>query len=298
MRNDPGTIENILIPTKTGSQIPLGQLVDIEYVRGPQVIKSEDTFLIGYVLFDKRDGYAEVEVVEAAQELINEKIATGSLIIPAGISFNFAGNYENQVRASERLAIVVPLVLIIILLILYFQFKSIPTSLMVFSGIAVAFAGGFIMIWLYGQQWFFDFDFMGRNMRDLFQMKTINLSVAVWVGFIALFGIATDNGVILATYLKQLFSKNKPDSIEEIRKTVLIAGKMRIRPTLMTTATTILALLPVLTSVGRGADIMIPMAIPSFGGMIMQIITLFIVPVLYAAWQEYKIKKISVINEQ
>jgi len=298
LRNDPGTIENILIPTKTGSQIPLGQLVDIEYVRGPQLIKSEDTFLIGYVLFDKRDGYAEVEVVEAAQEQINEKIATGSLIVPAGISFDFAGNYENQVRASERLAIVVPLVLIIILLILYFQFKSIPTSLMVFSGIAVAFAGGFIMIWLYGQQWFFDFDFMGRNMRDLFQMKTINLSVAVWVGFIALFGIATDNGVILATYLKQMFSKNKPDSIEEIRKTVLMAGKMRIRPTLMTTATTILALLPVLTSVGRGADIMIPMAIPSFGGMLMQIITLFIVPVLYAAWQENKIKKVSVINEQ
>ncbi len=298
LRNDPGTIQNILIPTKTGSQIPLGQLVDIEYVRGPQVIKSEDTFLIGYVLFDKRDGYAEVDVVEAAQEQINEKIASGSLTVPAGISFDFAGNYENQVRASERLAIVVPLVLIIIFLILYFQFKSIPTSLMVFSGIAVAFAGGFIMIWLYGQQWFFDFDFMGRNMRELFQMKTINLSVAVWVGFIALFGIATDNGVILATYLKQLFSKNKPGSVEEIRKTVLMAGKMRIRPTLMTTATTILALLPVLTSVGRGSDIMIPMAIPSFGGMIMQIITLFIVPVLYSAWQENKIKKTPIINEQ
>lgn len=165
---------------------------------------------------------------------------------------------------------------------------------MVFTGIAVAFAGGFIMIWLYGQDWFLNFNFFGENMRDLFQMHPINLSVAVWVGFIALFGIATDDGVVMATYLTQTFEKNTPENRSEIRTSIVEAGEKRIRPCLMTTATTILALLPILTSTGRGSDIMIPMAIPSFGGMLIALITLFVVPVLYSWRAElviYRIKK-------
>lgn len=161
---------------------------------------------------------------------------------------------------------------------------------MVFSGIAVAFAGGFIMIWLYGQQWFLNFNFLGQNLRELFQMHSINLSVAVWVGFIALFGIATDDGVVMATYLKQTFEKNKPANKNEIRASIIEAGSKRIRPCLMTTATTILALLPVLTSTGRGSDIMIPMAIPGFGGMLIALITLFVVPVLYSIKAEFQFK--------
>ena len=102
----------------------------------------------------------------------------------------------------------------IIFLILYFQFRSVSTSLMVFAGIAMAFAGGFVMIWFYGLGWFADFSLFGTNMRDLFQMKAINLSVAVWVGFIALFGIATDDGVLIATYLDQSFRK-KPNQRPE-----------------------------------------------------------------------------------
>jgi Cu(I)/Ag(I) efflux system membrane protein CusA/SilA len=171
------------------------------------------------------------------------------------------------------------------------QFRSIPTTMMVFSGIAIAFAGGFLMIWLYGQEWFMNFEVFGTNLRNLFQMKTVNLSIAVWVGFIALFGIATDNGVVLAAYLKQIFERNKPLDVESTREGVLEAGKKRIRPTLMTTATTLLALLPILSSSGRGADVMIPMAIPAFGGMTIQIITLFVVPVLYAQWKEAKLKR-------
>jgi Cu(I)/Ag(I) efflux system membrane protein CusA/SilA len=161
---------------------------------------------------------------------------------------------------------------------------------MVFTGIAVAFAGGFLMIWLYGQDWFLNFSFFGENLRDLFQMHPINLSVAVWVGFIALFGIATDDGVVMATYLTQTFRKNTPTSLEAIRESVLEAGEKRIRPCLMTTATTILALLPVLTSTGRGSDIMIPMAIPSFGGMLIALITLFVVPVLFSWKSEWQLK--------
>ena len=293
LRANPNDLKNIYVPVEKGKPVPLSELVTIRYEKGPQVIKSEDTFLVGYVLFDKLDGYAEVDVVENAQALIQEKIDSGELIVPKGINYLFTGTYENQLRAEKTLGVVVPLALVIIFLILYFQFRSVATSLMVFTGIAVAFAGGFLMIWFYGQDWFLNFSFFGENLRDLFQMHTINLSVAVWVGFIALFGIATDDGVVMATYLTQTFDRNKPKTLESVRASVVEAGQKRIRPCLMTTATTILALLPVLTSTGRGSDIMIPMAIPSFGGMLIALITLFVVPVLYSWKEEFLVKRIK-----
>ena len=290
LRDSPEDLKDIYVPVENGQPVPLNELVEIRYEKGPQVIKSEDTFLIGYVLFDKMEGFAEVDVVENAQKTIQQKIESGELKVPQGINYEFTGNYENQLRAAKTLSIVVPLALLIIFMILYFQFKSVTTSFIVFTGIAVAFGGGFIMIWLYGQDWFLNFSLFGENLRDLFQMHPINLSVAVWVGFIALFGIATDDGVVMATYLTQTFSKNEPDTIKSIRASVVEAGEKRIRPCLMTTATTILALLPVLTSTGRGSDIMIPMAIPSFGGMVFALITLFVVPVLFCWKKELKLK--------
>ena len=291
LRANPTDLQHIYIPVENGIPVPLSELATIRYEQGPQVIKSEDTFLVGYVLFDKLDGFAEVNVVENAQALIQQKIDTGELIVPPGINYKFTGTYENQIRAEKTLAVVVPLALLSIFLILYFQFRSVTTSLMVFTGIAVAFAGGFVLIWLYGQDWFLNVSLFGENLRDLFNIHTINLSVAVWVGFIALFGIATDDGVIMATYLTQSFRRNKPTTRKGIRASVLEAGEKRIRPCLMTTATTILALLPVLTSTGRGSDIMIPMAIPSFGGMLVALITLFVVPVLYSWKHELQLKK-------
>ena len=291
LRDDPESLGKILIKTPTGAQIPLSQLVDIKYQRGPQAIKSEETFLVGYVLFDKNDGFSEVTVVDDAREAIQQRINAGDLEVPAGVTYKFSGSYENQVRAEKRLSIVVPLVLAIVFLILYFQFKSVSTSLMVFTGIAMAFSGGFMMLWLYGQDWFVNFSIFGTNIRELFQMGTINLSVAVWVGFIALFGIATDDGVLMATYLDQSFARNRTDNRKGIRAAVVEAGQRRIKPAVMTSATTIIALLPILTSTGRGADIMIPMAIPAFGGMIFAAVTYFIVPVLYSFREERKIKK-------
>lgn len=290
LRANPTDLKQIYIPVGKGSSIPLSEVASIEYEQGAQVIKSEDTFLIGYVLFDKLNDFAEVTVVENAQALIESKIESGELVVPKGINYQFTGTYENQLRAEKTLTVVVPLALLIIFLILYFQFRSVTTSLMVFTGIAVAFAGGFLMIWLYGQDWFLNINFLGENLRDLFQMHPINLSVAVWVGFIALFGIATDDGVVMATYLTQTFDRNTPETKEEVRASVVEAGSKRIRPCLMTTATTLLALLPILTSTGRGSDIMIPMAIPSFGGMLIALITLFVVPVLYSWRQELKLK--------
>ncbi len=290
-RDNPDNLKNILIPTPMGNSIPLGEIAAITYRRGPQMIKSEDTFLDGYVVFDKKPQFAEVDVVEQAQRFIKAKIASGELTIPAGVSYKFAGNYENEIRATKRLSILVPVSLIIIFLILYFQFGNIQTTSMVFSGIFVAFSGGFLIIWLYGQSWFMNFSIAGISMRDMFQMHTINLSVAVWVGFIALFGMATNDGVIMGTYIKQVFEREKPNSIQEIRKAILHAGMMRVRPAMMTAAVAIIALLPVLSSTGKGSDIMVPMAIPEFGGMSIQIITMFVVPILYSMWQESKWKR-------
>ncbi len=293
LRDSIEALDRILVPALDGTQIPLTQLAEIKYVRGPQVIKSEDTFLVGYVLFDMKPGYAEVNVVEQARNYLNQKIKSGEFQIPAGVSFTFAGSYENQVRSEKKLMIVLPLALFIIFLIIYFQFKSTLTTTMVFSGILVCWSGGFIMIWLYSQPWFLNFSIFGTHMRELFQVHTFNLSVAVWVGFLALFGIATDNGVIMATYLKQIFARRNISSVKEVREATIEAAERRVRPCLMTTATTILALIPVLSSTGRGSDVMVPMAIPSFGGMVINIVTLFLVPVLYSIIEEIKVKGAS-----
>ena len=256
-----------------------------------QMIQSENTFLVGYVIFDKKQGKAEVDVVKEATKVIEGKIQNGELKLTKGVSYKFAGNYEQQERATARLMIVVPLALLIVLLVLYFQFKTLTASLIHFSGVFVAFAGGFILLWLYGQDWFMNFSLAGVNMRDLFQMHTINLSVAVWVGFIALFGVATDDGVLMGTYIHHVFLEKDPQTRHAIREAVVTAGLKRVRPAAMTTATTLIALLPVLTSTGKGADIMVPMAIPTFGGMLIQSMTMFVVPVFQCWWREGLLKK-------
>ena len=289
LRDDIESLERILVPAVGGAQIPLIQLAEIRYVRGPQAIKSEDTFLTGYVVFDKEEGYAEVDVVQRCRAYLQEKIDAGELLVPDGVNYTFAGTYENQIRAQKTLTVVVPLALFIIFIILYLQFRSVSTTTLVFSGIAVAWAGGFLLIWLYGRPWFLDFHLFGVNMRQLFQVQPINLSVAIWVGFLALFGIASDDGVVMSTYLEQAFRRRPARTKQEIRQAVIEAGSRRVRPCLMTTATTILALIPILTSTGRGSDIMVPMAIPSVGGMTIEILTMLVVPVLYCWVQETRL---------
>ena len=291
LRDNPEALSMLLVPTATGAQIPLKELADIEYARGAQMIQSENTFLVGYVIFDKKQGKAEVDVVKEATKVIEGKIQNGELKLTKGVSYKFAGNYEQQERATARLMIVVPLALLIVLLVLYFQFKTLTASLIHFSGVFVAFAGGFILLWLYGQDWFMNFSLARVNMRDLFQMHTINLSVAVWVGFIALFGVATDDGVLMGTYIHHVFLEKDPQTRHAIREAVVTAGLKRVRPAAMTTATTLIALLPVLTSTGKGADIMVPMAIPTFGGMLIQSMTMFVVPVFQCWWREGLLKK-------
>jgi Cu(I)/Ag(I) efflux system membrane protein CusA/SilA len=291
LRDSIESIDRILVPAPDGAQIPITQLAQLRYQRGPQVIKAENTFMVGYVVFDKRAGASEVEVVEEADAFLRSKIASGELELPPGSSFRFSGSYEHQVRSAKTLKIVLPVALLIIFLILYLQFRSVVTSGLVFSGVLVAWAGGFILLWLYGQSWFLDFAVFGVNMRDLFSVHTVNLSVAVWVGFLALFGIATDDGVVMATYLDQSFADGRATTVEQVREATVAAATRRIRPSLMTSATTILALVPVLTSTGRGSDVMLPMALPSVGGILIVLVSLFVVPVGYCAVAEFQLRR-------
>jgi len=296
-RNTPEMMAQVLIPSPSGYQVPLGQLADIRFETGPMSIRSENTFLINYVTFDHVPGISAVETVENVRRHLEQQIVNGSLSVPSGVSYTFEGEFKNQQRAANRLMLILPITLIIIFLLIYFQFRSTIMSLIIFSGIAVAWAGGFVMLWLYGQPWFLDFSIFGVHQAELLQVGTINLSVAVWVGFLVLFGIAVDDGLVMGTYLKQSFDHFKTDSIEGIRKATIQAGLRRVRPCLMTTATTILALLPLLTSTGKGSEIMLPMAVPIFGGMIFQIITLFIVPIFFSLWMELKLSRQSKTEE-
>ena len=289
-RDSPGALARVLVPTASGARVFLGDVAEIAYTRGARMIQSENSFLTGHVIFDKVEGEAEVEVVRRAADLLREKTRSGELQLPAGVSYAFAGNYEQQARAARRLLVVIPLSLLAILLVLYFRFRSLTASLIHFSGVFVAFAGGFILLWLYGEPWFMNFSFGGENARDLFQVHPVNLSIAVWVGFIALFGIATDDGVLMGTYIHDTFRERAPTTREEIREAVVTAGLKRVRPAAMTTATTLIALLPVLTSTGKGAEIMVPMAIPTFGGMFIQSMTMFVVPVLQCWWREGRVR--------
>jgi Cu(I)/Ag(I) efflux system membrane protein CusA/SilA len=290
LRDNPDDLKRILIPSMNGVQVPLGEIAAIDYTKGAQMIRSENTFLNGYVIFDKLEGKAEVDVVEEATKFLQQQLSSGALVLSPGVSFKFAGNYEHQLRATKRLAIVIPISLLLILLLLYFQFRTVTASFIHFSGVFVAFAGGFIMLWLYGQDWFMNFSVDGINLRDLFQMHTINLSVAVWVGFIALFGIATNDGVIMGTYIHQVFEDRHPATVHDVREAVVSAGMKRVRPAMMTTAVAVIALLPVLSSTGKGSDIMIPMAIPMFGGMVIQVMTVFVVPLFQSMWREHAVK--------
>jgi Cu(I)/Ag(I) efflux system membrane protein CusA/SilA len=291
LRDSPEALEKIIVPSSEGMQIPLSQLAVIRYLPGPQEIKSEDTFLVSYVLFDKLPGFAEVDVVESAQKLIEAKQKNGELQFQPGTHIRFSGNYENQLSFQKKFVVILPISLLLIFLIIYFLFRNTVITSLIFGQIAVAWAAGFIGLWLAAQPWFLDFSIFDHNLRTIFHLQEYNLSVAVWVGFIALFGIACDDALIITTYLEKMFSEKKAASIDEIRAMVVDGGKKRVRPCLMTTATTVLALLPILASSGKGADLMIPMAMPIFFGMTLELITVFITPVLYCWYMEIKFRR-------
>lgn len=267
-REDFEAIQRVSVPTSSGAQVPLTQLATITTVLGPQEIKGERGLLVGYVTMNTRER-DEVSVVNDAEALLRQAIKDGRLTLPAGYYWEWSGQFENQVRATARMRILIPVTLFIMFVMLYLSFKRWWIAPVIFFGVLVSASGGFIMLALWGA----------------------NLSVAVWVGFLVLFGVVDDDGVIIATYLEGVFKNRQFTSIAEIRAAILDAGLKRIRPCLMTIATTVFGLMPIFWATGRGSDVMKPMAIPSVGGMAVSLITLFIVPCVFCAVEEWKWKR-------
>ena len=266
-RDNIEELGEIPVVTNTGEIVPLGRLASVKTDWGPAMINSEDARLVAHVAFSPAEGIGALTAVEQVMRSIDNARDSGALKLPPG---NFrtepVGSFQNQIEANYRLMVIIPLVLLLNIFIIYLQFRRLPLTLIVFAGIPVAFGGGMIALAIAG----------------------IELNTAVWVGFIALFGIAIDDGVVIATYLDQSLKSHRLGSIKEIRDSVVQAGLKRIRPCLMTTFTTVIALLPVLMATGRGADVARAMAVPVFGGMVVELITLFVVPVVYCGFLEFK----------
>ncbi len=279
LRDNLDELSRVLVPTSTGTHIPITQVAKLRYSIGPQEIKSEGGLLVGYVTMNTRDR-DEVSVVEDAERLLqaerkrsDEQVAAGrhqeaSLVVPPGYYWKWSGQFENQQRAMARLSWLVPVVLISMVVMIYVGLGKWWLGFIVYFGMAVSAAGGFIAVYLWGA----------------------NMSVAVWVGFIALFGVIDDSSVIMLDYLVRTFGKATPRSPEEVRRIVVDAAIQRVRPVLMSTATTFIGLLPIFLTQGRGSDVMQPMAIPSIGGMTVNLITLFIAPCLYCMVTEWQIR--------
>ncbi len=269
-REDLPDLGAILIPTSSGAHVPLAQVASIHSVVGPQEIKGERGLLTGYVTMNTRER-DEVSVVEDAEAALQAARRDGRLVLPAGYYWEWSGQFENQVRATARMKIVVPLCLAVMFVMLTSGFHRPWIGLVIYFGVLVSASGGFLMLGWWGA----------------------NLSVAVWVGFLVLFGVVDDDGVVMSTYLEDVFQNRTFTSVAEIREAVLEAGLKRIRPCLMTTATTIIGLAPIFWVDGRGSDVMRPMAIPSVGGMTVQLITLFIVPCVFCWVEEWKWKRLQ-----
>jgi Cu(I)/Ag(I) efflux system membrane protein CusA/SilA len=246
LRDNPESLKRVFVSTKEGTQIPITQLADIYFVTGPAMINSENGLLRAYVLMNVR-GRDMVGFVEEASKIVKEKLK-----LPSGYFIEWSGQFENQVRSTRKIIVLLPISLLINFLLIYMNFRSIPKSIFIFTAIPVTLSGG---VWLLA----------AYNM-----LKGFNFSVAVWVGFIALFGVAVDDGVLITTYLDDVFRERngRIKTREDVIEATVHAGLGRIRPAFLTTITTIVALLPIMFLKGTGSEIMQPMTIPSIGGMV------------------------------
>jgi Cu(I)/Ag(I) efflux system membrane protein CusA/SilA len=262
LRDDPDRLKRVLIPTPSGAQIPLGQIADLVITQGPPSIADEAGALAGLVsvAVSGRDlrGY-----VEDAQRAVRQRIT-----LPAGYSLQWTGQYEHLVRAEERLKLVVPVTLGLILLLLYLNFRSLVKSLIVLMSVPFAAIGA---IWY--------LSYLGYN-----------LSVAVWVGIIALVGVSAEIGVVMLVYLDEAYERRVREgrmaTAQDLREAILEGAAQRVRPVMMTVAAIMGGLLPIMWTTGTGADVMKRIAAPMIGGMVSStILTLLVIPMLYALWR-------------
>ena len=257
-RDRSESLSNALIPTPTGEQIPVSEVARVYYSRGPSMIRDEDGSLTGYVYLNlNTNDYGGF--VNRADKMLSEKLA-----LPAGYTWRWAGEYEFEVRAKQRLKIILPIVFFVIFLLLYLVFKSAIEAVVLIVPTLYAMSGGLLLQWLLGY----------------------NFSVAVWVGYIALFGIAVETGVVMVVYLDEAFQRhlalNSSMTEDALQQAVIEGAVQRLRPKLMTVAAVILSLAPILWETGIGSDVMKPIAAPIVGGMITSTIhVLILVPVFF-----------------
>lgn len=282
-------LDRVLVDGSRGP-VPLSLLADRRSVVGPAAIRTEDGRLRLHVMFAAagRDEGATMEAALARiEERRAERIAAGRPDpIPAGVTVQAAGRYEAQQRARDRFAVLIPICIVLVFSLLFLRFRSAATTINVFAALPVCVAGGLTLLALYPRV---KDGLFALGLWDQPSAGPIHLTVAVLVGFIALAGIATDDGVVIATYLEQAKRRRRPGTVAEVRAATVEAGLRRIRPCLMTTATTIIALYPILASTGRGSDVAQPMAIPAVGGMLASLVSLFVVPTVWCWIQERRL---------
>lgn len=270
LRDSPEALKRIFVPTPGGEHIPLAQLAELKKVPGPAVINSENTLTYARIFVTvNQDKVGLIDFVKNAQQAVQDKIKSGELKLPAGYFISWSGQFESEMESRRRLIPSLLIALSIILILLYIAFKKMSILLILSTGLPVSLMGGIIFLFL----------------------LNFKFSTAVWVGFIALFGVATDNAVVLLSTLEDLFRKKAPKTAIEVRQTVIEGGLLRVRPAMMTTMTTIIALVPVMLSTGTGAEIIKPMASPTIGGLVTATLSnLILVPVLYCWLKEREIK--------
>jgi Cu(I)/Ag(I) efflux system membrane protein CusA/SilA len=259
-RDDPEKIGRILVATPGGAQIPLSYVVDIKTVLGPPMLRSESGKLVGFVFVDTDRPIADY-VKDARAVVANAGL-------PAGVRLDWVGQFKYFERASARLAWVVPLTLLIVLLLLYLNTRSIIESLIVMLAVPFSLVGAVWLLFLLGY----------------------NLSVAVWVGVIALAGLDAETGVVMLLYLKLAHERRRQDgrlrTFADLRETIVDGAARRLRPKLMTVATMIIGLVPVLWSTGTGADVMKRIAAPMVGGLVTSfLLELLLYPAIFAVWK-------------
>jgi Cu(I)/Ag(I) efflux system membrane protein CusA/SilA len=273
LRDDVERLKRVLIPTMNGAQVPLGQLADVRLTSGPAMIRDEDAQLSGYVYVDMT-GRDIGSYVEEAKKKVAENIK-----VPTGYTLLWSGQYEYMQRAKERLVYVVPVTLLIIFVLLYMNFQSVAKSLIVLLSVPFAMVGA---IWyLY---------FLGYNM-----------SVAVWVGIIALAGVAAETGVVMLVYLDEVYERRLREgtmgTIQDLYEAIVEGAAHRVRPKMMTVTAIIAGLLPIMWSHGTGADTMKRIAAPMIGGMVTStILTLAVIPAIYALWRGTQMRRSIIRN--
>lgn len=267
-RNSVDRIRGVLLATPSGAQVQLGQVANISFARGPAMIRDEDGSLTGYIYIDLKDANYGGFV-----SLANEQLRA-HLQLPQNYSYQWSGEYEFQLRAKQRLKIILPVVFLVIFLLLYLIFHSIKEATILIFPTLYAMTGGLLLQWL----------------------LHYNFSVAVWVGYIALFGIAVETGVVMVVYLHEAFERHSANgnamTPEEMEAAVIEGAVQRLRPKLMTVTAVLASLAPILWASGIGSDVMKPIAAPIVGGMITSTIhVLILVPVFFAMMKERSLRK-------